>query len=285
MAEKKYKNEASHYVPMEDGVVNCLLCPIGCMLLPGETGVCHCRVNRNGRLLSLNYGWIRALSMEPIEKAGFMQFYPGRAIVRTGSFGCPLQCSYCSAPKLKSSAGSGKNIIPQDILELAISLKDKGNCGIAYSYGEPAMWHEFVLECATLVGEAGLANVMTTNGYLNREPLEELLPLIDAWNIDLGVLAQYGMRWICVRNTVTRVVDSGRHVELTVYMPADDPDAPENIGYLAQYIGKNWGEVIPLHIVGMSTMLEAPPQCDSNLTLAEEYAKSYLHHVEMEKRY
>ncbi len=285
MHEKKYKNESNHYVPLEDKSVNCLLCPIGCLLYPGETGVCHCRVNRNGHLLSLNYGWIRALSMEPMENAGFTHFYPGRSIVRTGSFGCPLHCSYCSAPKLRHAAGSGKNVLSKDILDLVLSLRNRDNCGVAYSYGEPAVWHEFVLECAALVNNASLVNVMNTNGFLNREPLEELLPLIDAWNIDLGVLAQYGMRWVCARNTVTRVVKSGRHVELTVHMLADDPDAPENMSYLGEYIAKNWGEIIPLHIVGITATPEAPPQCDENLALAEEYTKRFLQYADTDKRF
>lgn len=274
------------YIPLSEGNIQCTLCPHACHLVPGEMGLCHCRNNQEGRLGVLNHGWLRAMALEPLQRTGFRHFYPQSNIVRLGSFGCPLTCDYCAFPQLRRMGGSGKEIQPEEVRDLAAALRSKDCCGVLYGYGEPLMWYEFILACAPLIKKLGLANAIETSGYMNREPLETLLPFLDAWNIDVGYLGLWDLRRMTSERTLDRVVASGRHVEVTAHLHAGDWRAPQHAEAFAKKIAQYWGEVIPLHLIEEAPAWNLPLQpAEQPFRQAKDAALAYLHHVDSRSRY
>ncbi len=178
---------ASYYNSTVGLQVQCKLCPHECRLLPGQSGKCKTRVNRAGELYTLSYGILSAISKDPVEKKPFYHFLPGHSVLSIGSFGCNFSCDFCqncniSQPEEEVFSQYPARA-PSDMVDKALHHKE--NIGLAYTYNEPTIYFEYMLECAALLKEHGLMNVMVTNGYINREPLEEILPYMDAFNIDL----------------------------------------------------------------------------------------------------
>ena len=167
----------------------CQVCMHRCTLSSGQTGLCGARKNENGKIVCANYGRITSLALDPIEKKPLKHFRPGSLILSVGSYGCNLRCPFCQNHEI-SMAGEGDvhspYVPPQRLADLALEWKERaGNIGIAYTYNEPLVGWEYVRDTARLVKENGMANVLVTNGTAAPEILEELLPLIDAMNIDL----------------------------------------------------------------------------------------------------
>jgi pyruvate formate lyase activating enzyme len=180
---------ADYWNQTEDNGARCELCPHRCHIPNNETGRCFVRVNRGGILVAASYGRMASVALDPIEKKPLNMFYPGKQILSIGSYGCNLSCPFCQnydiSMEFVHKWESSTTATPDDIVKLAIETIPKGNIGIAYTYNEPLVGYEFVRDTAMLAREAKLKNVLVTNGYINREPLEALLPLVDAMNIDL----------------------------------------------------------------------------------------------------
>jgi len=179
---------AKYYTKNDDNSVNCLLCPIKCKIIENKTGFCSARTNKAGELYSLTYGRISGLAFDPIEKKPLYHFYPGKEILSIGSAGCNLKCVFCQnydISQMRSDEYS-QNLqaaTSEQLLEFALNRKN--NIGIAYTYNEPLINFEFILDTAQLFKKNNLKNVLVSNGYINEAPLNELLPFIDAANIDL----------------------------------------------------------------------------------------------------
>jgi pyruvate formate lyase activating enzyme len=179
--------EALYYTKKEGNKVKCLLCPWLCNLNPGQTGVCKVRTNNQGKLKTLVYGKVAALGIDPIEKKPLFHFYPGKTILSIGLVGCNLHCTFCQNHTISQcKADTYNGFIPFSSGQLlAKATGIRNNVGIAYTYNEPFTFYEFMFETARLVHSAGMKNVVVSNGYINREPLQDILPFIDAINIDL----------------------------------------------------------------------------------------------------
>ena len=166
----------------------CELCPHRCELEEGQTGFCRARQNRDGQIISINYGKVTALALDPIEKKPLRHFYAGKNILSVGSFGCNLRCPYCQNHTI-SMANAAQTvscyISPEELVVRALERIPDGNIGIAYTYNEPLIGYEYVRDCAMLAKEKQLKNVVVTNGCIAEEAFQKLLPWIDAWNIDL----------------------------------------------------------------------------------------------------
>ncbi|MGL4370569.1 MAG: AmmeMemoRadiSam system radical SAM enzyme [Spirochaetota bacterium] len=176
------KHKAEHWA-CEDGKIRCGLCPHSCLLQDGAYGVCGVRLNDNGILNSMIYGDVSSLALDPVEKKPLFHFHPGSSILSAGTVGCSMKCPYCQNWQISQDTKHSVDYIsPEDLVSAAVKKK---SIGIAYTYSEPIIWFEYVRDCAVLAKESGLVNVMVTNGYIQDKPLAELLPLIDAWNIDL----------------------------------------------------------------------------------------------------
>ncbi len=251
-------------------------------MLPGEEGACHCRANEDGRLVAKNGGWLRALSLEPVERIGLSHFYPGKNALRVGSYGCPLKCSYCTTPSLHTIRGSGRFTTPWEICQLAEALLDRNNCGVAYSYSEPLMWYEFLLRTATQIQKIGMANIVSTSAYINIQPLSGLLQVIDAWLIDIGFAGEYGLEWYCRKAAINKIFASGRHLELKVWLNPQDPFAVDNIASFASYVSEAWTPTIPLHIAFPHHLTAETTDYRHILTQAKEKSAEFLQSVEIE---
>ena len=167
--------------------VRCELCPHYCLVREGKKGLCRVRMNEGGILWSLNYGKVASVALDPIEKKPLYHFHPAKPILSLGTNGCNLSCTYCQNWQLSEARAALDDIRPADVPAL---VQRGRSFGVAYTYNEPFVWYEFVLETARLCHGLGMKNVLVTNGYVNAEPLEELLPFIDALNIDIKSIRQ-----------------------------------------------------------------------------------------------
>ncbi len=278
--------EARYYVNKGEETC-CLLCPQACRLKEGETGLCRARKAEGHKLYSLNYSRVGAMALDPIEKKPLYHFYPGAQILSLGTFGCNLDCSFCQNWQLVRSEGKGTAFLtPQ---ELARHLREKPQLkeqlGVAYTYGEPSVWYEYISEAAPLVKELGLKNVMVTNGYLNPAPLAELLPLIDALNIDVKGFSEdfyrHNLRGRLkpVLKTVERAAEKC-HVEITYLLIPGKNDSPGEIESLARWLG-GLDRNIPLHFSRYfpNHRLNIPPTTPAVLIRAREQALKHLNYV------
>ena len=172
-------------------MATCDVCFRHCEIPEGKFGFCKARTCKEGKIISFNYGKITSIALDPIEKKPLRRFYPGSKIISIGSFGCNLNCPFCQNYEISWSdqvdymANRSRYISPEELLNIAKLYKDKGNIGVAYTYNEPLIGYEYVLDCAKLIHENGMKNVLVSNGMVETKILDKILPYIDAMNIDL----------------------------------------------------------------------------------------------------
>ncbi len=230
-------------------VIQCELCPHYCRILSGRTGRCGIRRHQEGTLIAETYGLISSLAMDPVEKKPLFHVKPGREILSVGSAGCNFRCSFCQNWEISQKRPQLSELTPNELVATAVNQKA---CGVAYTYNEPIVNFEYVMDCARLTRQKGLINVMVTNGFINPEPLQELLPLIDAWNIDVKSIRPEFYRQVCggelgaVLETVSTVAKV-KYVELTHLVVTDGNDREEEFVELVDWIASISPE-IPLHI-------------------------------------
>jgi pyruvate formate lyase activating enzyme len=232
----------------------CNICPHKCKLEEGQLGFCNGRICRDGKVVSENYGRITAMALDPIEKKPLYHFYPGSKILSVGSYGCNLRCSFCQNHDISMVKGTEidyGNITCEGLVTQAYELKSRGNIGIAYTYNEPLIGYEFVKDCSKDARKKDLKNVVVTNGYICQEPLIEILPLIDAFNIDLKSFSNDFYKKLkgdleTVKNTI-KTATRHCHVEVTILIIPGENDNEEEMEELSDWlcgISPN----IPLHI-------------------------------------
>ena len=180
--------EALYYHKVENNEVVCELCPHNCHISDYKLGTCKVRQNIEGILYSKNYGQVSSLGFDPIEKKPLYHFYPGTEILSVGSLGCNLACEFCQNWQISQTSVEGfkrgtDKMNPDEIMEIALSKES--NTGIAYTYNEPTVFFEFMVDIAKKAKSNELKNVMVTNGFINQDPLNELNEYMDAVNVDL----------------------------------------------------------------------------------------------------
>jgi pyruvate formate lyase activating enzyme len=170
------------------------------------------RENREGTLYATNYGECSSYALDPIEKKPLYHFYPGSFIFSLGTVGCNLRCGFCQNWQIAHEDPPTTYLSPRRAVELTLQQKERGYpcVGLAYTYSEPFMWYEYVYDTAKLAREAGLKNVLVTNGYVNEEPLRDLLPYIDAMNVDVKAFTDKFYRTTCAGrlDPVLRMVET-----------------------------------------------------------------------------
>ncbi len=247
-------------------MAKCEVCFRHCEITEGGLGFCGARTCENGAVRSRNYGRITGLAMDPIEKKPLARFHPGSMILSVGSYGCNLRCPFCQnhgiswSEEAMAYAGKAETISPRELADLAVRLEKRGNIGLAFTYNEPLIGWEFVRDTGRLVHEAGLRNVLVTNGTAELSVLEALAPYIDAMNIDLkGFTARYyekvlGGSLDMVKAFIARAVRFC-HVELTTLVVPGENDSAEEIRALSAWVagltdesGSIIGPGIPLHV-------------------------------------
>ena len=266
----------------------CKLCFHHCALDDGQTGLCRARACQDGKIISLNYGKLTSLALDPIEKKPLRRFHPGSLILSVGSFGCNLRCPFCQNHEISMAGDSGiptVEVSPEQLAAQAAELVPHGNIGVAYTYNEPLIGYEYVRDCAALVHEQGMVNVLVTNGTVEEEPWRALLPLIDAANIDLkGFTPAWYRRLGGDLETVKRsiVLAAERcHVEVTTLLILGENDSEEEIRELARWLASISPE-IPLHLSRFFPryrMLDRPPTPVEQVSRLAETARRYLSYV------
>lgn len=277
------QREALFYSKLEENKIKCELCPVGCIISPGNKGVCIGRKNMEGKLVAVNYGQAVSTAMDPIEKKPLYHFYPGSKIFSTGPNGCNLKCRNCQNWAISQEEVYADFFSSEDMVNIALK-----NCsiGIAYTYTEPLIWYEYVFDTAKLVREAGMVNVLVTNGYVNPQPLENLLPLIDAMNIDLKSMDDNFYKEVCkgkvepVLKTIQTVFEAGCHLEITNLVIPGLNDSEEQIRKLVDWIAQ-LGDKIPLHFSRYfpEYKMNTPPTSITTLTKAYEIGREKLKYV------
>lgn len=270
-------------------MTRCELCFHRCALEEGQRGICRARVCRGGRILCENYGCITSLALDPIEKKPLRHFFPGSWILSAGSYGCNLRCPFCQNDSISMSDGGGlavQRAAPEILADRAAELVSRGNIGLAYTYNEPLVGYEFVRDCAGLVRERGLKNVLVTNGTLLQEPLKKLLPLIDAMNVDLKGFSEGYYRWLggdleTVKAFIKTSVEAGCHVEVTTLAVPGENDGGEEMDAEARWLASLNPE-IPLHVSRFFPryrVLDKPPTSVETVYALAETARRHLKHV------
>ena len=234
---------------------DCNLCPHHCSLEEGQAGLCRARANKGGKIICTNYGRITSLALDPVEKKPLRRFYPGRWILSVGSYGCNLRCPFCQNCEIsmKGDDSGTAFISPEELVAQAVKLagEPRGNIGVAFTYNEPLISFEYVCDCAELLQKAGLKTVLVTNGYICEEPLQKLLPFVDAMNIDLkGFTPQY-YEWLggdleTVKHTI-ELSAKKCHVEVTTLVVPGKNDSVDEMEDESSWLASLSPE-IPLHI-------------------------------------
>ena len=232
----------------------CNVCFRHCDIKEGGTGACKARGCRDGKVVPLNYGYFTALALDPIEKKPLARFCPGSYILSIGNYGCNLFCPFCQNHEISRSDGSEFNekIIPEKLAEVANAYKVRGNIGVAFTYNEPLICYEFIRDSAKLVKAMGMKNVLVTNGTAELEVLEEIIPYIDAMNIDLKSFSEKTYREVLggdlnmTKAFIERAVKDC-HVELTTLIVPGMNDTEEEMRELTDWIA-GISDEIPYHI-------------------------------------
>jgi len=243
------------------------------------------RTNREGKLFTSNYAEAVLIALDPIEKKPLYHFYPGSTIVSVGTFGCNLKCAFCQNWQISQQRPATHVVWPEDLVSIAQEYVAQGNIGVAYTYNEPFIWYEYVRETAPLVKAAGLHNVLVTNGIVEAEPLAELLPYIDAMNVDVKSMSERFYREHCAgqglpaRNTVERAFGQCV-VEVTNLLIPGHNDSDEDIGALVDWLAGISPE-IPLHFSAYHPehRFTAPRTQAETMQRAYELAKAKLRYV------
>jgi pyruvate formate lyase activating enzyme len=239
---------------LPDGRIHCYLCPRHCHIGEGQHGFCYIRENVAGELVQLGYARPAALAIDPIEKKPLFHFHPGSAILSLGTAGCNLGCQFCQnfdISKARSVQQSSGRMEPAEIVELAIA---HGVPAIAFTYNEPTIWAEFVIDIARLAHQGGLRTVMVTNGYITREAFFEVYEHIDAANVDLkgfteDFYAKLTLSHLAPVLDVLRWLRRETKVwfELTNLLIPGANDAPAETAELCNWILGELGDDVPLH--------------------------------------
>ncbi len=247
------KKKTKYYQKLNDKKVECSLCPHQCELAPGQTGLCNARRNINGELKSLTYGKPVAIHIDPVEKKPLYHFLPGSTTLSFGTAGCNMHCKNCQNSNISQTSPDDIDFIaatPEQIVATAL----KNNCrSISYTYTEPTVFYEFMLETAKLAHEKGIKNIIVSNGYINPEPLKELIPYLDAANIDLKCFDDSLYRKITtarlepVLETLKLLKENNVWLEITNLVIPGWTDDMVMISEMCDWLVANGFEDVPLH--------------------------------------
>ncbi len=274
------KREAEYYKKTDNLMTRCELCPHECAIPPGGEGICWARKNEDGTLYAQNYGRTTSLAADPIEKKPLFHFKPGTQILSVSPNGCNMRCPYCQNYTISFKKAVTRTITPEELVSLA---KEYNTSSIAFTYAEPIIWFEFIKDTSKLVKEEGIDLVMVTNGLISEKPLNELLEIISAMNVDLKSMNAEYYRKVLKGNLAAtkRTIEKASrkiHVEVTnLLIPGDnDSDIEELSRYLASI-----DKTIPLHISRYfpHNDYNKPPTPMETLEEAYRIANKYLYYV------
>ncbi|MGQ9464283.1 MAG: AmmeMemoRadiSam system radical SAM enzyme [bacterium] len=273
--------EARYYETFE-GYLQCKLCPHLCKILPGKKGICRSRLNQDNKLWAINYGETTSIALDPIEKKPLYHFYPGSQILSIACNSCNMHCPFCQNWEISQQEVPTEYLSPQMLVKIYL---EHPSLGVSYTYTEPLMWFEYLLDATKLIRENGGKNVLVTNGLINEEPLKELLPFIDAMNIDLKTMNPeiYKKKLGGDLNAVQKTIEISHrhcHIEITNLVVTGMNDKIEEIERLIDYVA-SIDKSIPLHFSRYypNYQYTKPPTSINLLQQAYELARQKLKFV------
>ena len=280
-----------------EGFAVCPVCPHHCRIAEGKSGRCRGRGTKNGKVVPLNYGRVTSLALDPIEKKPLRKFFPGSGILSVGSYGCNLNCPFCQNWEISMSDGQDfrrgrwggeTSLAPETLAGMAGELRAQGNIGVAFTYNEPLISWEYVLDTAKLLRKNNMKSVLVTNGCFSGETADAVLPWIDALNIDLKSFQEnvyrdtLGGDLETVKSFIGKAAEQC-HTELTCLIVPGMNDTEEEMQAMVQWIGSlPSGEEIPLHITRFFPryrVLDREPTDRSVILHLTEIARQHLKHV------
>jgi pyruvate formate lyase activating enzyme len=269
------------HIPHVGDYVRCNLCPHYCIIADGERGICRVRENRGGKLYSMVYGNPCAVHVDPIEKKPFYHFLPTIPAFSFATAGCNLRCLYCqnwSISQVPPEETQNYDLHPQQLVQFAVENQAPV---IAYTYSEPIIFYEYMLETAELAREAGLLNVVISAGFINTAPLEELCEVVDAIKIDLKGYDEKFYQEVCegelapVIKTIETIYKSGTHLEIVNLVVPTLNDSLEQLRALSRWVARNLSPDVPLHFSRFQPnykLVNLPPTPTETLDEARQIA-------------
>lgn len=269
--------------------VLCELCPKACVIATGQSGECRIRVNMNGTLRSVVYGYPCALHLDPIEKKPLYHMLPASRILSVATVGCNLHCLNCQNWEISQANPEDSRAMACSPEELVEAARKRQCPSLAYTYTDPVVFYEYTLDTARRARDAGIRNVLVTAAYINPEPWDRLLDVVDAANVDLKFMDDALYRSVCsatlkpVQQALVRARERGIWVEVTNLVIPTLNDAPDQLRSLAQWIAANLGPDTPLHFSAFHPrykMRHLPSTSAQSLERARSIARAEgLHHV------
>ena len=258
--------EAILYEKLDDAVVRCRVCPRRCTIKPNRRGTCRARENRGGVLYSLIYDRVCSVAADPIEKKPLFHFFPGTDVLSLGTLGCNLACGHCQNWQIAHAdvAGGRGELRDLPVAKLPV-LADHNDCaGVAWTYNEPTIWLEYILDGARVVHEHGLYTVMVTNGYITEEALDVIGPHIDAYRVDVKGFSDELYRSLCRVPDFSPVLAAAEraqhvhdcHVEIVTNVIPTLNDDDETLAAIAGWIAGKLGPKTPWHVTRFVPYLE-----------------------------
>jgi pyruvate formate lyase activating enzyme len=259
-------HEAMLYEKLGDGVVGCRVCPRLCRIKPGHSGTCRARANRDGVLYSVIYDRVCSVAADPIEKKPLFHFFPGSTVLSLGTLGCNFTCRHCQNWQI---AHADPVAHVSELRELPVRnlpvLADHNGCqGVAWTYNEPTIWLEYVLDGAMIAHEHGLYTVMVTNGYITEEALDVIAPHIDAYRVDVKGFSDKTYHDVCRIGEFAPVLAAavrakhvhGCHVEIVTNVIPTINDDEKTLRSIAEWIVAELGADTPWHVTRFVPYLE-----------------------------
>jgi len=273
--------EASYYEPLSGKKVQCFLCPNRCVIGPSQWGACKARKNIQGKLFSMVYGKIATLHVDPIEKKPFFHVLPGSTAFSIATTGCNMRCLFCQNWEISQVFPDdvpARAATPEEVVARALA---SGAQSIAFTYNEPVIAYEYMLDIAKLAKEKGLKTVVVSSGYIEEEPLKELLKYIDAYKVDLKAFNEKfyrkmtGGRLASVLETLKTIRQSGVWLEIVNLLVPGENDSDEDLRAMARWIRANLGDSVPLHFsrfFPQFKLMNLPPTPPETLVRARKIA-------------
>jgi pyruvate formate lyase activating enzyme len=270
-----------------DHRIQCLLCPHFCKIAEDKVGICGVRKNTGIKIELDTYGVLSGFSVDPVEKKPLYHFFPGSDILSVGSYGCNMKCDFCQNFHISQSIP--KNLFfktsPENLLSDALQVEK--NIGVAFTYNEPVIWFEFMRDTAVLVKDVGLFTVMVSNGYVNSDPLSEIIQFIDAFNIDLKAFNNdfyqrfTGAEIEPVKSCLKQIARSGKHLEITTLILPGLNDSEKEMSLQIEWIAGELGKDVPFHISRYfpSFKRDDPPTSIETINSLYEIASKKLNFV------
>jgi pyruvate formate lyase activating enzyme len=259
-------HEAMLYERLEDGAVRCRVCPRLCRIAPGKSGACRARANRDGVLYALTYGRVCSVAADPVEKKPLYHFFPGTTVLSLGSIGCNFTCRHCQNWQIAhaDAAAGARDLRELPVRNLPVLAANNECQGVAWTYNEPTIWLEYILDGAQVAHEHGLYTALVTNGYITEEALDVLGPHVDAYRVDLKGFTDDQYRELCRIPDFSPVLAAaerarhrhGCHVEIVTNVIPTFNDDDETLAGIAGWIAEALGPLTPWHVTRFMPHLE-----------------------------